>query len=414
MKKLLLIATILMFTLGVNKAHAQTNITIVNGSIPISTDLRTQLLAYLEATPPASVPYYAVTYVQQAQDSTYLSLAALDLASADEVWTMETHDGGKRQAVWAGTVQLFFTGGGQLLDNFPEGHAHLAAMLPAAGGGSNVSFPFKAGKSMMYGPRGIHGSGDYGTSGMNAVDLVGGTALGSNVASATIYASAPGAVDYVCNDDTSVAIRTHDSSSGDYYVYAHLLNNANLEIGHVFAKGSTLGTLKSGSFNDTCGWADQSDNVYHVHWMFKPSNNAFQAENCMLKFSDKKWYCGSKVIAIGGFITSTTGGSGIDDPIGTSGGGYYSFWDGVINGVTTVAGKILGLLPEHNSPALLLKILFNAISLSFRMAYVFIRGNFNLTSMIVIIGLGLAFELVMGIIYAVTWAIRVVSFLFRG
>ena len=413
MKRFLLIIALVLMILGPEqKALAQGDITIVDGSVPISSDLRAELLAYLEATPPASVPYYGVTYIQAAQDSTYISLAALDLSSANEPWSMETHDGDKRQAVWAGTIQLFFTGGGQLIGDMPQGHAHLALGLPSAGGGSYVAFPFQAGSSMMYGPRGIHGSGDYGTSGMNAVDLVGGTNLGSNVAPPIVYASDAGTIDYVCNDNTSVAVRTHNDSTGDYFVYAHLLNNANLEIGHTFARGSAIGSLKYGTFNDDCGWADQSNTTYHVHWMFKPANNAFQAENCTLKFSDQKWYCGDKVVGINGWLTAMGGGSGSDDPNAV--GGHYSFWDGVVNAVVTVAGVILGLLPEHNSPTLLLKVLFNAISLAFRLTYVFIRGNFNLTSMVIIVGFALAFRLVMGIIWIFVWALRVISFILRG
>jgi hypothetical protein len=295
--------------------------------------------------------------------------------------------------------------------------------IHAEGGGAYLVFPWQIGRTMMYGIRGIHGSGDYGTSGMYAVDFVGGDNLGSNVASNIVYAAASGEIDYVCDDGTALAVRTYNSATGEYLLYAHLLDNSNLTIGHGFSQGQAMGALKYGTFNDTCGWAQQSANNYHLHFMFKPHSGAFQISSCTLLFSDEKFHCGDKVLGIGGWLIGGGGGgqidpedggagTGSDDPAsgtGVVGEGAPSFWDNVIIAIITVIDRaVIKLLPEHTSPIQLFRVIFNGISLFFRLVYVLAKGNINLSTVFVLLLFVIAYRFIFWIIWLIFYVIRVV------
>lgn len=408
MKRLtpIIILLLLTITTVVPVSAQETGGQIVDTTTPISAELRASINAWLAVSAPAAVPFWAVTYVQPEGSYTYVSLVGLDLTDPEAAWSLE--DG---QAVWAGTVKVFADGSVELRSQPPQASAEglklAAPILPAAGGGSYVNFPWQSGKKMMFGSRGVHGSGDYGTSGMLAVDLVGGDNLGSGVAGPNIYASDGGTVDYVCDDGTSVAIRTHNTTTGDYFIYAHLMDNTNLAMDHVFLKNSAIGVLRYGSFNDTCGWAEQQASNYHLHWMFTPAGGSFRAENCILSISDKKWACGATTVNIGGYIFggggSGTTGTGGDDPTIN---GDVTFFDFFLVGAVSIFDKALfKYLPSHNAFAFT-QVLYNTIKLTLRVVRVLVYGNINLAPLMTILIAAVGIKLTFGTIWLVAFVLK--------
>jgi hypothetical protein len=276
-----------------------------------------------------------------------------------------------------------------------------------------VLFPFDAGTFVIYGPRGVHGSGDYGTSGMVAVDLVSGPDLGGSAASDAVYASDAGNVDYVCNDGTTTAIRTHNTGTGDYFIYAHMIHNSNLSMDHSFQQSEYIGSVKSGSFDDDCGWAEQASNHYHNHWMFKPSNGHFQAEGCILTISSEQWTCGTQTVGVGGQLFGGGGsGSGSDDP--TNPGGVAnrekSFWDYVLIGFVDIFDRgLLKLMPEHNSPVALLGGVMNMVRLVFRVVWTLTRFNINLGPIIALLLTVIGARLLTGVVWLIFAVLRTIK-----
>jgi hypothetical protein len=373
---------------------------IVGSTTPIDGGLRDALDAWLAVSPPSSAPYYAVTYTQASGGDTLVSLVGLDLASPEDDWNLE--DG---QAVWLGTVRVHADGSVEMF-SAAAGAPKLASPDPAAGGGSYVAFPWQAGKAMMYGVRAIHGSGDYGTSGMWAVDLVSGDDLGDGAAPPYVYASDAGTIDYVCDDGTSVAVRTHNASTGDYFLYAHLLDNANLVLDHDFGRGGLLGSLKYGSFDDDCGWASQQDDHYHLHWMFVPSGGHFQAEGCILDFSTKKWTCGSTEIGTGQWLVGGVGtASDVDDPA-SSGATESGFFDLLVGGLSSMASAgVVSRLPDHDSGgASILTAFFNFLRVGLRLTWTLVRTNVSLLPAMTLFGIALGAQ----VLYGIGWLVAII------
>lgn len=385
---------------------------VISGTVQISAWLRSALEAFLAASPPSTAPFYAPTYVQDQSTSTLVSLAALQIQSAEDPWQLESRDDAPSSVIWTGTVRILADGSGSLHSLPGRSQSRrlpkLATPLdPGPGGGAYVRLPFQPGRSMMYGPRLVHGLGDYGTSGMYAVDLVGGDSLGSNVASSNVFASTAGTVDFVCSDDVSAAIRTYNSATDDHFVYAHLIDNANLELDHVFAPGGGIGSLRYGSFDDTCGWADQGDDVYHIHWMFEPSGGGYRVGQYLITLGDKKFHTASTAIGSGGWILNTITGTGVDDP-GAGNTQTPNIWDGIvqaIGGVVTYMATTV--LPPHTTLELLRGVT-NTILLMFRLAWILVRGNLNLTIPAALLIAVINFRILLYFPQVTFWAIHVI------
>lgn len=379
---------------------------VLRSTRPISEQLRGSLDAWLATDAPYDTQYYIVTYVEDSGTNTYVSLVAVALATPDEEFSFE--DGSK--VLWMGTV-IVADDGTVTLKATPQTSTmqivHRAMIRAAAGGGSYVAFPFASGTTALYGSRGVHPAG-YGTSGMNAVDLVGGDAMGASVMGPKVYASDTGTVDYVCDDGTSVAIRTYNSTTGDYFIYAHMLDNASLAMDQEFTRGQYIGALKYGSFNPSgtnCGWASQGDNQYHVHWAFVPSGGIYQVGACTLTISTQKWNCGGKVTAVGGYLTGGGGynsaGTAGGNASGRSGAGETvtdpTFFDYVLTGILNIADRgILKLLPSHNAFEYTY-LLFNTVQVVMKIVWVLVASNINLGPLAAVLLLGIGIRLIFGV-----------------
>lgn len=364
---------------------------IIKTTKPISADIRAAVEAWIGSEDaPVNVPYWAITYHQARGADTLVSLVALDLITPDQSWRITDDD----KVVWMGTVivdNLFLTVEMYSSDPYDDQASMFKAASPsnAAGGGSYVRFPWVAGMTMMYGPRGVHaagGGGEYAT-GFLAVDFVGGDDMGSGVAPPQVYAVTAGEVDYVCSDSTSTLIRTYNSTTNDYFIYAHLLDNANLELEHEFSAGALIGNLKYGSFNDTCGWAEQSSRHYHLHFGFQAASNTMRMENCILNTGTEKWTCGTQTVSTGQFLR---GGGGVSSG-GDSGGlsiQQPGFFDYVLTGAITIFDRtVVRAMPSHTSLQYT-NVIYTSAKLAIRMAFVLVRSNINLGPLVSVVLLG--------------------------
>lgn len=375
---LALVAIALMKPVG-TRAHGVSS--VVDSTVETAPAIRSGIDAWLSSHAPVDVPFYVITYVHD----DFVSLAAFALPA--DRWYVDN-------AVWVGSVSVK-NGGVTLITPPIEKTPKLLAMPALTGGGSaNVLFPWEGGKKMMYGESGIHaagGSGSYAT-GFDAVDFLGGTDLGSGVASNKVYAAYAGEVDYVCEDGTTTLIRTTDASTGYRFIYAHMLDNANLVEGFGFTRAQLIGTLKSGSFDDTCGWAEQTDKHYHLHFGFEMASNAFRLEGCTLNSSTEDWTCGSTAVSPGEYLmkSSSNGGGGISvtDP---------SFWDLVLTGMMQFwDATIVANLPNHTTMEYTY-VLYNAVILTLKIAWVMVYSNVNLGHLAAVLLISIAFRAVMGV-----------------
>lgn len=380
----------LVFVAPSVQAQAEAPI-VVKATKPIDAEIRSAVEAWLGSEhAPVYSPYWAITYhkTDNNKAETLVSIAALDIEDPSEQWQI-TED-----AFWLGTVKVNHYDLSVEMHSKPEtvdqagGLFKLSApALPAAGGGSYISFPWYAGASMMYGPRGVHaaGGGSY-SDGFVAVDLVGGDNMGSGVAPPQVFAALGGVVDYIC-ESTTVVVRTYNSTTNDYLIYAHMLPNAGLEMDAAFSQGQMMGTLKYGNFIDDCGWAEQAPLHYHLHFGFQPANNAMRIENCILNISNQVWQCGTRPVSTGQFLV---GGGGAHSG-GDSGGGMIrqpGFFDYILSGAISIFDRlVIRNLPEHANLQML-QILYVSAKLAIRVAFVLVHANINLKYLIVCIMIG--------------------------
>lgn len=437
MKKYLFLSLVILFIFALltpsQAVQAQEGVaSVIYTTLPVNGDLRDRVDAWLAATPPTNEIYYAITYTQQhGIDAHYVSLVALRLNSPDESWSFTgDEDSGETKVAWFGTVlvyddgsvELYSTSGGETSSAFKLASAELPAPARGAGGGAYVRFPWQPSKAVKYGVLGVHSAG-YSLSATNwrAVDLVSGSDMGSGAANDQVYASVAGEVDYVCQDSDSVAIKV--SGGGDEFLYAHMLDNANLTIGHAFAAGAVIGSLKHGSFAGdlvgNCGYALQTAEHWHLHWGFKMADTHFQAEGCILTQvlsvgagdvvigTSGAWKCGNTTVNVNGLLTH------YGDIPGNDTGSQYNdvnFFDYLLLGFKGVFDTLIGnTLPEHNSQAFFISPILNGVKIVFRIVNILIRGNFNLSPAMTMIALTIAFRTTIGVVMVAAGVMRIVK-----
>jgi hypothetical protein len=389
---------VLVLAIPFSIASAQeTTPSIVTTTIPVDADIRAAVDVWLAESAPVALPYWAITYVKVNEADKFVSLAAINIQSPTAT---KWHITDENILGWMGSIIVHADNSVELYSDggyARGGGSKLAMPSLGPGGGSNIRFPWQSGASMMYGPSGVHaagGGGSYAT-GFVAVDFLGGDDLGSGVADNHVYAVDAGTVDYVCADNTTTLIRTHNSTTDDYYIYAHILSNASLEENHAFGKGSMIGSLKYGTFDDNCGWATQTAKHYHLHFGFKSSNNAFQMENCILSTSTEKWACGTKTVATGGYLFSTGSGTTGDD--GGVSVTQMSFWDYVLSGAVSMWDQfIIANLPDHNANQFMY-VLYNAIAITLKIVRVMVYSNLNLGHFMAALLFGFVIKTILGI-----------------
>ena len=293
----------------------EAQITMVTGTTPVEPQVETAIReSLIHARNFGAVPVVNYAAVSAPPSTigewTFVSVVAFVELDIDQSWQLDN-------ASWFGLVLLHQDENGQLsgaAQGTPEFSSLLAQVptqafttkakqhidplqrsLTSTMSSSRYRFPWQSGTQMQYGPKGVH-SADYASyfniPGWKTVDFLsdGDTAAGH--APNRLLAAASGAISGVCNDGTTVAVKIDNS-----LIYAHLLNNSNLTMGHYFNRGDEMGQLKSGSFSASCGNADQGTNWFHVHWGF-PDTGSFQVEDWTLSLSDGLWRRGSETRGI--------------------------------------------------------------------------------------------------------------------
>lgn len=364
MRKLAAIVSVILLLAVPGAALAQSpEIIMAPPTMPVDGSISAAVQALLTSAPPADAWVYSITYAAHYGNGWIASVVGITgVAEPYTDWSLEDGDG-----IWLGTIVIPIDGDPYYYDPSSLSYAPKVAALTAVdGGGPDILLPFKPGTQMMYGLRGVHGEGDYGTTGMYAVDLVGADNMGANIASDSVYASYTGVIDYVCTDGTSVAIKATDATTGNTFVYAHLVDNVNLTIGYHLTGGQSFANLVHGSFEDTCGWASQSVDSYHVHWMVKPASGYYQVEGYTLNITTGDFSGSAGTVRPLGYLTASGGSCGDcyqygDDPTQgpviivdpnnpaniTLKGGHI--WDNVIMGAMTFIGGLANGFPVHST-----------------------------------------------------------------
>ncbi len=336
----------------------------------------------LDANPPVSSANYAVTDVYQRLNVYVLSVVALP-AGTTTGWRLS-------DALWIGTVAVRDEGGSftaavegtAAYDTITSGVIYAEA--GGDGGGGAPVFPWMPGKRALYGDRGLHDAG-YGLTGWLAIDWVSGDDFGSEAAPPLVFASETADITYVCRDSTSVAVRAGN------FLYAHLQDNANLHTGYTLRKGVGFANLVYGSFDDTCGWASQRPNHYHVHWGFVVPTGAqhMQFENWDLDLSTGVFRRGDETVRKLQWMTAT-GEAAAGDDIPTA-GSTGSFWDGPISAIYALARATISQLREKASFNLAINLARYA-GVMVRVYYIMVRSNFNMTITLWVMGVIVVLE----------------------
>ncbi len=171
---------------------------------------------------------------------------------------------------------------------------------------TGYAFPWESGTSMRYGVAGVHDNGF--STGWKAVDFVSDGASGHSPN--RLLAAATGTISYRCSPrsgENTTAVRI-----GDLF-YTHLITNSNLAIGRSFSQGEELGQMRTGSFNENCGYADQNSSSFHVHLGF-PDNGTVTFEDWVLNISSGVWTKGAESRRTGDWIQANWGNGGSSCP----------------------------------------------------------------------------------------------------
>ncbi len=181
-----------------------------------------------------------------------------------------------------------------------EAKQNIDPLRQSAVAAAGYVFPWEPGGAMYYGSLGVHSNGfsSAGYGSWLAVDFLSDGNTGAGHAPNRLLAASAGSISYICNDGTSVAIRAGD------FMYTHILWNSRVQYGYTFSQGSEIGQLKTGSFNDICGYASQGSEWFHVHWGF-PNTGYLTVESWVLNMSSEQWGRGEESLEPGSWFTAS-------------------------------------------------------------------------------------------------------------
>lgn len=375
-----LLTAILTFWVGLRLASADDGIQFAKHTVSVPSVIQDGVAQALLANNPApDAGYYAITNYTTRQVVTVVSVAALRQEADPQAWNLD-------DAIWLGTVALsgdtFAVTGSQEYSALTQDvfYGDLPANRPGitAEGGEDGPYldspmlPFKPGTRVIFGTRGVHPAG-YSRTGWVAVDLVSGSDLGATAATNEVYGAKDEEITYVCRDNNSIAVLT------DTFIYAHMVDNPALQEGYNIRRGVMFGTMVVGSFTDSCGWASQQPNHWHLHfgmngtqtvdflgWTFRPYEEAFVRGGTVVRKNE--WLNNPGVVA---------GDDVITDPGAELSGA--NFWDGIVVAlVNYLKDGALTLFPERsetnlqdayiNSSGAILRVFFIMLKTSFSLA----------------------------------------------
>lgn len=358
-------------------------ITLLPATIPVNLDLQQRVLTSLAAAAPdRGIFVYSITDVSSQAGYYYVSVAGLP-QGAD---TMRLDN-----AIWLGNVVLAedSTEPGTVNDLTPT---QPQQQPPALGiGGSGNILPFRDGTQAQYGVLGVHNCG-FSLNGWYAVDLF--------PTENMIYSTQAGNTSYVCRDGTQVALRIGD------YLYTHIVDTGQA-IGQSYAQGAAIGGMVPGTYDATCGYADQQPDAYHVHFCFIPdSSGNWQADGYTINIAgagSAAWVKGEDTVDPTEILTADWQNAGVL-PGPTAGN---NFWDGIASGIVQAAGAVVPAFPEHEAQDIAEKMETQTTP-ALALVYIFMLSNFDLTLTIWAIGIILALEAIRLVYAAWMWVKRAI------
>ena len=296
------------------------------GPVTVDPDVLTAIETLLIASPPyqAQTNIYAATNISGIDTAWNVSLVNLvDVSEPYTDWNME------QNAVWSWFVQC--------VDS--SGWTCTYFELPAGGGGTGMRLPWKTGFSAIYGTLGVHRDDPSIITGSYAVDFVGGDSLGADIMPPYAVAVADGTITSVCNDGTSMAIRVDGGPVA--VAYFHFDTSNSFSENQTVTQGQVLGILKYGSFSGSnCGWASQSSDEYHLHFVFLPTSPGFlEIGNCVLDLDTENFVCNGNTYAPLARIPN--GGEQSDDPGSSTASGGAHIWDGIVDAIVKMSADTI-------------------------------------------------------------------------
>jgi hypothetical protein len=292
---------------------------LIPGTAALDVELEKSLVSLLQnaTSIPEEIIHFAVTDVQPIEGGQFVSIIGLVGINADLKWNLIDN------GAWFGLVFAQPSEDHQWVTAL-EGTAEFAesvwelpdtalpdkARMDLTGSRQQFAFsetaifPWEPGTSMIYSDLGVHDNGFSSiVSGWKAVDFLSNGNTGVGDAPNRLLAALSGTITYKCNPavgNVTTAIKIGDM------MYTHLMNSSNLSVGRTFTQGQQLGTMKTGSFNENCGYANQQSYQYHVHFGF-PNNPEFTAGGWTLRLADQKWRRGSETKSIGARLLAESG-----------------------------------------------------------------------------------------------------------
>jgi hypothetical protein len=298
----------------------------------------------IDSDKPSDSEYYAITSITNESYFRFVSIVGIT-GTVSNTWNLD--EGGVN---YIGLVLLDYTGTPTGTIEGSDGFTTMIydTLIPhtakeqilAAASADGAIFPWQNGMKMWLGPRGTHACG-FGLNSWSANDWVSDGNTSEGRAPDVVYTSQAGAISYICKGDINEAVRIGN------FVYEHL-RPGNYQIGDQYAQGEPLGNLVHGSFSESCGWAQQSDANFHVHWC-SPTGDWTNIEGWSYNYDTACWSRGEESVCIGDYMTASGGSNGGNpDPGGGSDGGGGNLWTLILNGVTKLVAWLVYKFPDHN------------------------------------------------------------------
>jgi hypothetical protein len=371
-------------------------ITWANGG-DMNSNLLDAMAAYLLAHPPLGEDPARIYGIADASNSTgdwIISVANLvNVIAPYTDWNFEDNAGWSRSLVCVGSDPVWTCS------------LYQPDLSSIGGEPSGLLWPWRPGTSAIYGIAGIHGVGSGWLPGSLAIDFVGKDTWGSDSMPPIAYGAADGVIDWNCFDVHSAGIIV-DSGSYGRIMYLHL-NKADttaLAKGSRVYAGRPISSLTYGSFNDTCGKADQQADQYHLHFAAVPVNGYIMIGGCQINTNTGNILCGttnykilSRIPNGGNSTTATNPGASGGDVNGystTAALGGEHIWDGLVNGILDVANNISTIFPEHQSLDLSGKIASAATQIISLVMFANSLQLFYMTPTFIILGVLISIEVI--------------------
>lgn len=374
-----------------------TNITMMAPTVQVPVEIGNPVeLALSLDSARTGVTTFAITNIAQQGGYWYVSVVGLPDMLPGQMWNID-------EAIWLGNVLVKDDQTPAMVVDVPNDSTVNAvtplgvdpqqqSQSPAVteyGGGGNF-LPFRSGTTAQYGTLGVHDCG-FSLNGWKAVDLF----PSENM----VYTTLAGEVNYVCRDNTQVALRIGNN------LYDHLQDNGQ-QVGDTYGQGAPLAPLVPGTFSAPCGYADQQPDHYHVHFCFVPNPaGAWAADGYAINVNNGNWVKGNDTVAPGGILTANwTSANGEYIPSPTGGA---NFWDYAAGGVTLAVSKILPNFPTHQAMGIADKIIA-VIRPPLDLSYTLILVNFDMTITLWVFGIIIALEAVRLVYAAYMWVKRAI------